>query len=167
MPNLPSWLSSIINPDSIDPLEPNGGNLPINLSSVNNETSEAEAIFNPDRAIPSDAPEIIKDMARNVADILTNIYRIRGKRQSLITTAILTIAQNGLEVEKLACSLIDAGTPQHHYMHLYHLAISEALHKLVSLLEEEDDFSGLADNMNILTKRINADYHDKMNGGPK
>lgn len=155
MPNLPSWLSSL----NASPLIPG-------IREDKDSNANAEDIFNPDRAIPESAPDIVKNMARNVADILTNIYRIRGKRQSLITTAILTIAQNGMEVEKLTCSLIDAGTPEHHHMHLYHLAISEALHKLVSLLEEDDDnFSSLADDMNILTKRINTDYHDKMNGG--
>lgn len=152
MPNLPSWLSSSL---SLNP------NIPNDIQG-NKENS----LFNTD-IIPENAPQVIKNLARNVADILTNIQRIRGNRQSLITTAILTIAQNGYEAEKLGCAFISEQHP-HDMHHVYHKAIGDALHKLVSLLESDGQFTGLAEDMTTLMKRIWDDYHSQMpenNGG--
>lgn len=151
MPNLPSWLSSSI---SLNP------NIP------NDIQGNKKSIFNTD-IIPENAPQIIKDMARNVADILTNVEKIRGQRQALVTTAILTVVQNGYEAEKLGCAFISEQEP-HAMHHTYHKAIGDALHKLVSLLESEGKFDGLAEDMTTLMKRIWDDYHSQMpenNGG--
>lgn len=148
MPNLPSWLSSIVS-SSVPPQK-------------DEEKNDAENLFNPDNAVPKDAPQLIKDMARNISDILQNIHKIRGERQSLITCAILTIAQNGFEVEKLACACIQDNEHAHDMMHVYHTSISDALHRLVKLLESEGEFNGLGDDMNIICNRIHDDYHSKL-----
>lgn len=119
-----------------------------------------DPLFNTDNLLAGNAPPEVVALAQNIAEILSNIRERRGENYSLVTCALLTAAQNAMQLEATACENIPYSNPAHTYSHIFGSAILDSLNKLVSLLESPGNhYNGLRTDLDTLTKRIWDDYH--------
>lgn len=126
----------------------------------------------PEDIIPPGAPPELVTLATNINEMLQPIIRIRGSLYTKQLITMMTLFQQAAELEKIACSstqmiaqylphYADVAEAKHETTHLLAEATHSALTRLVEFFESLPEFKGISNDLEIMLKRIKADWHDK------